>query len=313
MTLHMDAIPPVSAGSSQADGNVALSIRSPGVTTRPAGRRGWQGIGLRPLLPALVACGLLTAGLCHAADDPLSDPAQEKGYFTPATQPDATRFLPPPPQPGTARQATDDHAFTSTRALVGTPRWALATSDADLHQDPLLHAFSCAAGFVIDSAHAPHLAALVHKMDVSEIPDMKSSKAYWHRPRPFVGNSQPICTEADRAHLATSGAYPSGHTMLGWSTALILAELLPDRATAIMQRGRVFGESRIVCGVHWESDVQEGYLMGATEIAALHGNADFRADMDAARSELAALRPTAPKPDQRSCAVEADAAAHSPL
>ncbi|GBQ67229.1 acid phosphatase precursor [Komagataeibacter intermedius NRIC 0521] len=254
---------------------------------------------------------LLGGGMGIAAEPPASGP--DGGYLTPAMQPDGTQYLPPPPQPGTARQHTDDRAFTSTRALKGTPRWALATSDADLHEDALLHAFSCAAGQNLSTAATPHLAALIHTMDMSEAPDMRKSKAYWHRPRPFVGNGQPICTEDDRAHLATSGAYPSGHTMLGWSIALVLAELLPDRATPILQRGRVFGESRIVCGVHWESDVQAGYMVGAAEIAAMHGSPAFRADMEQARSELTARRRDAVGSQDPACAIESDAARHSPL
>ncbi|MCE2576132.1 phosphatase PAP2 family protein [Komagataeibacter sp. FNDCR2] len=268
---------------------------------------------LRRACPMLAAGMLLAAGLCHAAASASTVP-EETGYFTATTpSPDATRYLPPPPQAGTARQATDDRAFLSTRAQAGSSRWALATSDADLREDSLLHSFSCAVGFVIDTAHAPRLTALIHKMDVSETPDMRASKDYWHRARPFVGNSQPICTEADRAHLATSGSYPSGHTMLGWSTALVLAELLPERATEILQRGRVFGESRIVCGVHWESDVQAGYMLGTAEIAAMHGLPAFRSDMDAARAELDALRHTARHPKAATCTREGGAATHSPL
>ncbi|MGY6770297.1 acid phosphatase [Komagataeibacter sp. NFXK3] len=265
-----------------------------------------------PLMAALLAAAALVGTPCRAAD-PLEPATPEQGYFTPATQPDAIAYLPPPPQPGTVRQANDDHAFTTTRALRGSPRWALATADADLHENALLRSFSCAADLPLNTTDAPELSALIHKMDVSEIADMRNSKAYWHRPRPFVGNSQPICTEKDRAHLATSGAYPSGHTMLGWSTALVLAELLPERATQILQRGRVFGESRIICGVHWESDVQAGYMLGAAEIAALHGSAAFRADMDAARAELAALRSRATAPATHACAIEQEAASHSPL
>ncbi|WP_193731386.1 phosphatase PAP2 family protein [Komagataeibacter sp. FXV3] len=247
------------------------------------------------------------------AAEPLSTNDDKIGYFTPATQPDATAYLPPPPQPGTARQMVDDQAFTSTRMLKGSRRWALATSDADLHEDALLRSFSCAAGFTINSANLPHLTALIHRMDVSETTDMRKSKSYWHRARPFVGNGQPICTEDDREHLATSGSYPSGHTMLGWSTALVLAELLPQQATQILQRGRVFGESRIICGVHWESDVQAGYMLGAAEIAAMHGSPDFRADMEQARAELAAQQHNTARPRKRTCALEQDAARHSPL
>lgn len=259
------------------------------------------------LASLLVVSGPSLARASQNGDTP------ETGYLAPDAQPDSTRILPPPPQPGSARQAADTHAFEVTRGLAGSARWALATSDANLRMDGLLHAFSCAAGFTIDAGRAPRLVALIHRMDVTEIPDMRKSKAYWHRARPFVGNTQPICTEGDRAHLATSGSYPSGHTMYGWSTALVLAELLPDRATQILQRGRVFGESRIICGVHWASDVLEGYVTGAADIATMHGNAAFRTDMEAARSELEDLRHTAPKPEAKACAIEEDAATHSPL
>lgn len=267
----------------------------------------------RHAAPAMVCSAIVLSAGAGIAAQPQSVDGTDTGYFAPGAQPDATAYLPPPPQPGTARQAVDDTAFATTRALKGRPRWALATSDADLHEDALLHSFSCAAGFMLDKASTPHLAALIHKMDVSEIADMRNSKAYWHRPRPFVGNDQPICTEPDRAHLATSGSYPSGHTMLGWSTALVLADLLPQRATQILQRGRTFGESRIVCGVHWESDVQAGYMVGSAEIAAMQGSPDFRADMELARTELAARQQVAAKPRKKTCNLESSAAQHSPL
>lgn len=244
-----------------------------------------------------------------------SQPQASRGspYLTPDMQPDPTQYLPPPPQPGSLRHQTDDKAFAVTRGWKNDARWALATSDAKLHIPDLLNSFSCAAGFVIDAAKAPHLVALLRNMGNTEVPDMWKGKDYWRRTRPFVGTDNAICTEEDREDIAKTGAYPSGHTMLGWSLALVLTELLPDRSTAILQRGRVFGESRIVCGVHWESDVQEGYLAGAAEVAAMHGSAAFRADMDAARAELAALRTTAPKPDAKQCEIEHEAAIHSPL
>lgn len=249
----------------------------------------------------------------HAAAHSQPQASRSSPYLTPDTQPDPTQYLPPPPQPGSLRHQTDEKAFAVTRGWKNDARWALAASDAKLQLPDLLNSFSCAAGFVIDAAKAPHLVALLRNMGNTEVPDMWKGKDYWRRTRPFVGTDNAICTEEDREDIAKTGAYPSGHTMLGWSLALVLTELLPDRSTAILQRGRVFGESRIVCGVHWESDVQEGYLAGAAEVAAMHGSAAFRADMDAARAELAAVRATAPKPDTKQCEIEHEAAIHSPL
>jgi acid phosphatase (class A) len=89
--------------------------------------------------------------------------------------------------------------------------------------------------------------------------------------------------------LRESRSYPSGHAALGWAWALVLAELIPDRADAILERGRDFGWSRVVCGVHYPSDVEAGRIVGAGAIARLHGDAFFRTQMDAARAELASI------------------------
>ena len=82
------------------------------------------------------------------------------------------------------------------------------------------------------------------------------------------------------------GSYPSGHTSIGWGWALILTELAPDRAEAILARGRSFGESRNVCNAHWYTDVVAGRLVGAAAVAKLHAKDNFLAAMDAARKDI---------------------------
>ena len=121
--------------------------------------------------------------------------------------------------------------------------------------------------------------------------------------RPFTVNNAPICTPEDEKILRNDGSYPSGHTALGWAWALILAELAPDKADAILARGLSYGESRIICNVHWNSDVVAGRIMASATVARLHNNPEFIADMKAAKAELAA----APVPKKQSCQEEAAA------
>jgi len=122
--------------------------------------------------------------------------------------------------------------------------------------------------------------------------------------RPFVVNGQPTCTPASEETLRNDGSYPSGHTAIGWAWALILTELAPDRSTEILKRGQVFGESRMVCNVHWAQDVRQGMHMGAATVALLQANPQFRADMDQARAEVAAIRASG-RPAVRDCEAEA--------
>ncbi|GBQ93767.1 acid phosphatase precursor [Asaia krungthepensis NRIC 0535] len=216
----------------------------------------------------------------------------------------------PPATP--ASQANDDRIFAATRALKDTPRWKLAQSDADLRPAPLLRGFSCAAGFMIALDKAPHLEQILTLMANAETGRTSEEKHYWKRLRPFIGNDQPICVSRE-SNLRKSPSYPSGHTIAGYSTALVLSALLPERSAELLQRGRVIGESRIVCGVHWASDVAAGYqAAGAFAVATLE-NPTIRALMPQAREELLALQAAGLRPDAERCALEADAAAHSPF
>ncbi|EGD17701.1 hypothetical protein XGA_3704, partial [Xanthomonas hortorum ATCC 19865] len=56
---------------------------------------------------------------------------------------------------------------------------------------------------------------------------------------------------------------------------------------ALLARGRAFGDSRLVCNVHWQSDVIQGRMMAAATVAALHDNPEFQKDLAAARREIA--------------------------
>src|SRR4051812_16332785 len=89
---------------------------------------------------------------------------------------------------------------------------------------------------------------------------------------------------------------------------LILSELSPDRADELLARGRAFGESRNVVTHHWYSDVAWGRVVGAATVARLHANPTFRADLDAAGDELAAVRAKG-VPPTGDCEAEAKALA----
>jgi acid phosphatase (class A) len=80
-----------------------------------------------------------------------------------------------------------------------------------------------------------------------------------------------------------------------------------------LARARAFGESRVVCGVHTVSDIEEGRTNGSTLVAVLHSDPVFRADMEAAKVALkAAMDAPHPAPDAGQCKIEKDAEEHTP-
>jgi acid phosphatase (class A) len=219
-------------------------------------------------------------------------------YLAPEQYPDGMAILPPPPSADSPASALDMAVFRATRKLQDTPRWRIATEDVT--NDPLSRN-ACALGVVLDAARAPALARLLHRAGTG--PVVGKVKVAYQVPRPYLREDGPIC-EAKTAHLASNGDYPSGHTANGWLEALILAEVMPERATAILARGRAYGESRAICGSHSKSAVEAGYMAGASVFAVLQTSPRYQQDLAAARQELVRLRSTAPRPDGQRCAAE---------
>ena len=113
----------------------------------------------------------------------------------------------------------------------------------------------------------------------------KLPKKYYMRRRPFMRMQEPTLYPQDEPALRKNGSYPSGHTILGWSSALLLSEINPDRADTILARGYMYGESRVIVGAHWQSDVDAGRLAASAAYARLHTSERFLKQMRLARLE----------------------------
>ncbi len=236
-----------------------------------------------------------------------------KPYLADELAPDPLKILSPPPALHSPLDNADHAAFTSTRALKGSARWNLAANDVSEGAAAVLENFACVLGVRIDQAKVPATLNLLERSRLDLARATRIPKVHYRRLRPFVGNESPICVQRTQV-LADSFSYPSGHATQGWAYALIMAALVPEKATAILARGRSYGESRIVCGVHWPSDVAAGRTNGASVFAALLGDASFRTDLDKARGELhAAMTAGGSPPDQALCTREAEALREPPI
>lgn len=254
---------------------------------------------------------LAIAGLSIVIVTAASAPSRAAtGYLDTARRPDAAAFISPPPAPGSPEAKADIRAFKVTRRLKGSERWSLAAHDAVYDAPVVLGDFACAIGVRLDAGNAPRLLAMIENAQEDSAAVVRSAKKRFKRLRPIEGNHAPFCV--DRKGYAGSLSYPSGHGSMIGTVTLILAELAPDRADAIAERGRVYAESRVACGAHWASDLDAGVTAGAVLVATLHADSAFRADMEAARAEVVTARQTADAPDPGQCRIEAAAAAHRP-
>jgi acid phosphatase (class A) len=255
-----------------------------------------------PKFAAVLSVVMLTGGIAFAA---------ESGYLAPSSEPDVYATIGAYPQDGSPERARDKKTYDHTRRLKDTPRWALASSDVSKKPADIAKDFSCAVGTELNADNAPHLIALIAKMQKDASGVSGPAKDKYKRARPFLDNDAPICEE--RSAEKPNDSYPSGHTTMIWSVGLMLAHIAPDRAGTILARTRVYGESRVICGVHWLSDVEAGRVAGSVTYQALSLDPSFNADVDAAKTELATARANPVAPDAKRCKVEAAAEARPPL
>ena len=243
-----------------------------------------------------LGCMLILAG-CETLEQPSSPAAVAEiahglleGYLPADDLPNSLLLVPQPPAEGSAAFARDEETSRESFALRGTERWDQAIRDADLHFPAAPEAFAGALGFRVTETDTPYLYMLLRRTLTDAGLSTYTAKNHYVRKRPFMVNGQPLGTPDDEEALRKDGSYPSGHTAIGWAWALILCEIVPERTDAILARGREFGQSRIICNVHWQSDVDEGRIMGASTVARLHADEGFLADLNEAKAEVQRIR-----------------------
>ncbi|HET7204896.1 MAG TPA: phosphatase PAP2 family protein [Steroidobacteraceae bacterium] len=232
--------------------------------------------------------------------------ARMRGFLEPGERPDSLQLVPAPPRKGSPGYEADVAAYRAMRSLRDTARWRLAIADANVQFPHAAATFACSLGTPVTQAETPNLYSLLQRAMIDAGQSTTRAKDEYRRSRPFAIFDARMCVPEDAAALRKSGAYPSGHASAGWAWALILAEIAPDRAMPILRRGYEFGLSRVVCGVHWLSDIEAGRTVGAATVARLHAEPEFVAQLAFAREEVARLRAAGSEPGP-DCVAEARA------
>ena len=200
---------------------------------------------------------------------------------------DGRKVLGPPPAPDSPHGRADRALYDETRGLEGSESWKLAIQDNDLWQGGAIKRFSCVLGVDLNARQTPRAWRLLHRLETDVRTIGTPAKNHFNRPRPALGNDKPICVPRED-WMRTNASYPSGHAMTAWAWALILTEAVPAKADALLKLGRESGESRMICGVHYISDVEAGRTLGAGMVARLHAEPEFVADLAEAKREIAA-------------------------
>ena len=227
----------------------------------------------------LSAALLLTAALVRA----------QEVYFTTEQLPDLIQSLPAPPDSLSHGFAYDVMQYQWGKAQrPDSARAEMARRDAIWTYEALLGELAGPFGMALSKEATPAMwTVLVNSLATTD--QMRvAPKAYYHRRRPFeVFNEKMLTGEEDA--LSGEGSYPSGHTMRGWTAALLLAQINPAAADALYARAWQYGVSRVIAGAHWQSDVDVTRVAASIGYSRLQTSARFQAEMARAQEEFRRL------------------------
>ena len=245
----------------------------------------------------LICAGLATAiaaGASLAATLPSKTPSGPPvaghltGYLK-SDDIDGEAVIGPPPAADSPRGQADREIYLETRKLAGSVRWSEAVRDNDLWKGGAVERYACALGARVDARTTPLTYRLLQRIELDVRTVGTPPKDHYGRVRPLIGDDRPVCVPRGD-WMKTNASYPSGHAMTGWAWALILSEIEPARTGPLMAAGGAIGDSRVICGVHYQSDVEAGRKLGAAMVARLHADPQFLRDLAAARAELSGDR-----------------------
>ena len=224
---------------------------------------------------------LMTAAVCAQAQ------SKPEPYFSFRELPNMLKWAPAPPDTMGAAFTYDIMQYMWGKEMrQNKERADIAIRDAVYSLECIAQEFSEPFGLTISEENTPEIWKLLRDAKATCEAISGFPKYYYKRKRPFVRFQEPTATPQFEPELRRNFSYPSSHTILGWASALLLTEINPERADTILARGMMYGESRVIVGAHWQSDVDAGRLAAAAAYARMHTSDRFLEQMRRARQEF---------------------------
>lgn len=192
----------------------------------------------------------------------------------------AAAFAPPPPRGSAAERAELDELLALQRA-----RTPAEVDAARADRKTEISRFYGVLGLKDPSARLPKTEAIAQSVEDDLRPLVRAAKDRYLRLRPYAVEPR---LDPCIANVAADLSYPSGHSAYGYSMAYLLADMVPERRTQLLGRADEFARQRMVCGVHFHSDIEAGRKAAELLMMRLRAAPDFRRDEAGAAAELRA-------------------------
>lgn len=231
---------------------------------------------------ALIAFLVLPLWL-GAQNKTTSDP--NTPFYTREKAPHMELVLPDPPTISDPRFFDDWTQYNWGKSIRDTERGKLAAEDALIGADYFMKRFSPALSHPVSRQTHPALYTLLNKAHRTEVEAGASAKAHFERVRPYQQFKEPTGLPSHEKPTDYT-SYPSGHTHASWLVGMILTAIDPDHTEDIMKVAYELGQSRVILGYHYQSDVDAGRVVGSITFARLCALPEFLDLLAAAKAEF---------------------------
>jgi len=216
--------------------------------------------------------------------------APKAAYYIDPAALDLPALLPDPPAVGSAEnnaQLAELHSIESTR----TPTQVAAAKADEAQEDMFAYKNVLGANFTPEAL--PVTAELGAHVKNEQSVAGSALKQVFARPRPYQTDKtlHPACALTD-----VPNSYPSGHALTGYLEGLTLAEILPEKRVEILARADDYAHNRLVCGVHYPSDIEASRRVAYVVFGYMLATPKFQHDLAAARAEMRAKLGLPPQP-----------------
>ncbi len=208
--------------------------------------------------------------------------AGSKEHWSWLTEDDKERLLqsiPPPPEPGSDPDKKDVQAVLQAQAARTPAEIAEAKDDEKFRIDIVSR--------VLGPSFTPKNDPAAYDLARRALEDdgllVSTLKDKYGRKRPYQAHP-----EVHELFQASHASYPSGHSSGSHILAEVLGDVFPAQAAPLMARADAVAQSRVVAGVHYQSDIEEGAALAKALHEALLANPGYQKSLAAAKAEVAA-------------------------
>jgi acid phosphatase (class A) len=217
--------------------------------------------------------------LCLGATQALA--LSDKPYLG-ASDADFGNLLPPPPADGSPLDKRDLQGVLDLQKNLTPAR--MAHIQADLEQT-VYRVAGEVLGPTFTKDRFPITGAFFDKIRADSGAGVRDLKVKYQRKRPFQVSNE-VKTPENIAREAQGPTYPSGHSTFGAQVALVLAMMIPEKTAELHARGWEYGEQRVASGVAYPTDWEAAHIGATLMIALMMQKPEFRADFQAAKTEV---------------------------